>query len=121
MRTLSAHLRSRHEVGRSCGGLACRVLEFRASIVIGSGSLSFEMIRSLVDRLPVMITPQWVDVPAQPIAIDDILEYLLAALTSRHGLRRVRDRRGRPGDLRRHHARLRAAPGLAGPLFPCPS
>jgi uncharacterized protein YbjT (DUF2867 family) len=56
------------------------VLEFRASIVIGSGSLSFEMIRSLVERLPVMITPRWVNVPAQPIAIDDLLEYLVAAL-----------------------------------------
>jgi uncharacterized protein YbjT (DUF2867 family) len=56
------------------------VLEFRASIVIGSGSLSFEMIRSLVERLPVMITPKWVSVPAQPIAIDDLLGYLIAAL-----------------------------------------
>jgi hypothetical protein len=56
------------------------VLEFRASVVIGSGSLSFEMIRSLVERLPIMITPKWVRVMAQPIAINDLLEYLLAAL-----------------------------------------
>jgi len=77
---LSAHLRSRHEVGDILRRSGVPVLEFRASIVIGSGSLSFEMIRSLVDRLPVMITPKWVNVPAQPIAIDDILEYLLAAL-----------------------------------------
>ena len=48
--------------------------------MIGSGSLSFEMIRSLVERLPIMITPKWVRVMAQPIAIDDLLEYLLAAL-----------------------------------------
>jgi len=56
------------------------VLEFRAYIVIGSGSLSYEMIRSLVERLPVMITPKWVNVPAQPIAIDDLLAYLVEAL-----------------------------------------
>jgi uncharacterized protein YbjT (DUF2867 family) len=77
---LSPHLRSRQEVGEILRQSGVPVLEFRASIVIGSGSLSFEMIRSLVERLPVMITPRWVNVPAQPIAIDDMLEYLLAAL-----------------------------------------
>jgi uncharacterized protein YbjT (DUF2867 family) len=77
---LSPHLRSRHEVGRLLRESGVPVLEFRASIVIGSGSLSFEMIRSLVKRLPIMITPKWVKVPAQPIAIDDLLEYLMAAL-----------------------------------------
>ena len=56
-------------------------IEFRASIVIGSGSLSFEMIRALVDRLPVMITPRWVRMRAQPIAIEDLIEYLLQART----------------------------------------
>ena len=77
---LSPHLRSRHEVGRILRESEVPVLEFRASIVIGSGSLSFEMIRALVERLPVMITPRWVGVMAQPIAIDDLLKYLLAAL-----------------------------------------
>jgi uncharacterized protein YbjT (DUF2867 family) len=77
---LSPHLRSRQEVGQILRQSGVPVLEFRASIVIGSGSLSFEMIRSLVERLPIMITPKWVNVPAQPIAIDDLLEYLLAAL-----------------------------------------
>ena len=77
---LSPHLRSRHEVGRLLRESGVPVIEFRASIVIGSGSLSFEMIRSLVKRLPIMITPKWVKVPAQPIAIDDLLEYLMAAL-----------------------------------------
>jgi uncharacterized protein YbjT (DUF2867 family) len=77
---LSPHLRSRQEVGRILREFSVPVLEFRASIVIGSGSLSFEMIRSLVERLPIMITPRWVNVMAQPIAIDDLLEYLLAAL-----------------------------------------
>lgn len=77
---LSTHLRSRQEVGRILRESGVPTIEFRASIVIGSGSLSFEMIRSLVERLPVMITPRWVRVMAQPIAIDDLLEYLLAAL-----------------------------------------
>ncbi len=77
---LSPHLRSRQEVGEILRSTGVRVIEFRASIVIGSGSLSFEMIRALVERLPVMITPRWVSVPAQPIAIDDLLAYLVAAL-----------------------------------------
>ena len=77
---LSAHLRSRHEVGEILRSSGVPVIEFRASIVIGSGSLSFEMIRALVERLPVMIAPRWVSVLAQPIAISDLLDYLLAAL-----------------------------------------
>jgi len=78
--TLSPHLRSRQEVGQILRESGVPVLEFRASIVIGSGSLSFEMIRSLVERLPIMITPKWVSSPAQPIAIDDLLAYLTKAL-----------------------------------------
>ncbi len=78
--SLSPHLRSRQEVGKLLGSTGVPVTEFRASIVIGSGSLSFEMIRALVEKLPLMITPRWVDVPAQPIAIDDLLHYLIAAL-----------------------------------------
>ena len=78
--TLSPHLKSRHEVGEVLRASGVPVLEFRASIVIGSGSLSFEMIRSLVDRLPVMITPRWVSMPAQPIAVQDLIAYLLAGL-----------------------------------------
>jgi uncharacterized protein YbjT (DUF2867 family) len=77
---LSAHLRSRHEVGRILRESGVPVVEFRASIVIGSGSLSFEMIRALVERLPIMIAPRWVATPAQPIAIEDLLAYLAEAL-----------------------------------------
>lgn len=77
---LSPHLRSRLEVGDVLRESGIPVIELRASIVLGSGSLSFEMIRALVERLPVMITPRWVDVEAQPIAIDDLLAYLMAAL-----------------------------------------
>lgn len=77
---LSAHLRSRHEVGEILRSTGVPVIEFRASVVIGSGSLSFEMIRALVERLPVMIAPRWVSVATQPIAIADLLSYLLASL-----------------------------------------
>lgn len=77
---LSAHLRSRQEVGQILASTGVPVLEFRASIVIGSGSLSFEMIRSLVERLPIMITPKWVQRAAQPIAIEDLIAYLIGAV-----------------------------------------
>jgi uncharacterized protein YbjT (DUF2867 family) len=77
---LSTHLRSRHETGRILRGSSAQVIELRASIVIGSGSLSFELIRALVERLPVMVCPRWVGVPAQPIAIEDMLAYLVQSL-----------------------------------------
>ncbi|MGC2111916.1 MAG: SDR family oxidoreductase [Candidatus Korobacteraceae bacterium] len=77
---LSAHLRSRHEVADILRSSGIPTIEFRASIVIGSGSLSFEMIRALVQRLPIMICPRWVEVKAQPIAIEDVIAYLVAAL-----------------------------------------
>ena len=77
---LSAHLRSRHEVADILRSSGVPTIEFRASIVIGSGSLSFEMIRALVQRLPVMICPRWVEVKAQPIAVEDVIAYLTEAL-----------------------------------------
>ena len=108
---LSPHLRSRQEVAEVLRASGVQVVEFRASIVIGSGSLSFEMIRSLVERLPVMVTPKWVDAAAQPIAIGDLLQYLLAALeldTRAHEIFEI----GGPdrvsyGDLMREYARRR--------------
>ena len=78
--SLSKHLRSRQETGDILRTSEAEVIEFRASIVIGSGSLSFEMVRALVERLPVMICPKWVGVRAQPIAIEDLLSYLLEAI-----------------------------------------
>ncbi|MBN1570894.1 MAG: SDR family oxidoreductase [Acidobacteria bacterium] len=77
---LSPHLRSRQEVGEILRRSGIHVIEFRASIILGSGSLSFEMIRALVERLPVMITPRWVNALAQPISIEDVLQYLRCAL-----------------------------------------
>ena len=77
---LSPHLRSRHEVGEILRKSGIETIEFRASAVIGAGSVSFEMVRALTDRLPVMICPRWLVTPTQPIAIDDALAYLLAAM-----------------------------------------
>lgn len=76
----SAHMRSRYAVGEILRGSGVPTIEFRASVIIGPGSLSFELIRSLVERLPVMIVPRWVRVKAQPIAIADVLSYLEEAI-----------------------------------------
>ncbi|WP_373531145.1 SDR family oxidoreductase [Vampirovibrio sp.] len=77
---LSEHLKSRTEVARilTTGGVPVTVL--RAAMIIGSGSASFEILRYLVDRLPVMITPKWLSTPCQPIAIRNVLNYLLGCL-----------------------------------------
>lgn len=77
---LSEHLRSRHETGEILGEGGVPLVEFRASVILGSGSLSFELIRALTERLPVMICPRWVATPAQPIAVEDVIAYLAAAL-----------------------------------------
>jgi uncharacterized protein YbjT (DUF2867 family) len=76
---LSPHLRSRHEVGKILRDSGVETIEFRASLVIGTGSLSFDLVKALTDRLPVMICPRWLTTPTQPIAVDDVLAYLLAA------------------------------------------
>lgn len=76
---LSPHLRSRHEVGQILRDSGVETIEFRASLVIGTGSLSFDLVKSLTDRLPVMICPRWLTTPTQPIAVDDVLFYLMAA------------------------------------------
>lgn len=77
---LSPHLASRQEVGRILADGSVPVTEFRAAVVIGSGSLSFEMTRYLTEVLPAMVTPSWVTTKVQPIAIRDVVTYLLQAL-----------------------------------------
>ena len=77
---LSQHLRSRHEVGRVLQASPVPTIELRAAIIIGSGSASFEMLRNLVEVLPVMVTPKWINTRVQPIAIRDVLFYLCGAL-----------------------------------------
>ncbi|HVM31541.1 MAG TPA: SDR family oxidoreductase, partial [bacterium] len=77
---LSAHLSSRQEVGQILRDSGVPTVEFQASIILGSGSLSFELVRALVERLPVMIAPRWVSTRCQPIAIEDVVRYLVEAL-----------------------------------------
>ncbi len=76
----SMHLASRQEVGRALASSGVPVVEFRAAVIVGSGSASFEMIRYLTERLPVMITPRWVDTRCQPIGVRAVLDYLIEAL-----------------------------------------
>ena len=118
---LSKHLRSRQETGDVLRAHHAQVIEFRASIVIGSGSLSFEMIRALVERLPVMICPRWVGVLAQPIAIEDLLAYLLAALDLPDGFSQVYEIGGPDqvsyGQIMHEYARQR---GLRRWMIPVP-
>ena len=76
----SRHLHSRHEVGRVLAAGATPVTEVRAAVIIGSGSLSFEMLRSLTEVLPVMVTPKWVRTRCQPVAVGDVLEILRGAI-----------------------------------------
>jgi uncharacterized protein YbjT (DUF2867 family) len=83
-RRLSRHLASRQEVGRVLRKSGIPTIEFRASIVIGSGSLSFELVRALVEKLPAMVTPTWVDTLTQPIGVEDLIAYLVAARECPH-------------------------------------
>jgi len=76
----SKHLVSRQEVGRMLAESEVPVIEFRAAVIVGSGSASFEMIRHLTERLPVMVTPTWVNTRCQPIGIRSVLEYLVEAM-----------------------------------------
>ena len=119
--TLSKHLRSRQETGDLLRKHHPQVIEFRASIVIGSGSLSFEMLRALVERLPVMICPRWVRVMAQPIAVEDLLSYLLEALDLPDGPSQVYEIGGPDqvsyGQIMHEYARQR---GLRRWMIPVP-
>jgi uncharacterized protein YbjT (DUF2867 family) len=118
---LSAHLHTRQEVGRILGEAGVPVLELRASIIIGSGSLSFEMIRSLVEKLPVMTTPSWVRVKAQPISIEDVIAYLIEAHAIPLAESRVYEIGGSDvvsyGEIMREYARQR---GLHRLMIPVP-
>jgi uncharacterized protein YbjT (DUF2867 family) len=77
---ISLHLKSRHATGEALRAFGPPITEFRAGIIVGNGSVSFELIRYLTERLPVMICPRWVVTRTQPIGIDDVLDYLVAAL-----------------------------------------
>jgi uncharacterized protein YbjT (DUF2867 family) len=106
---LSPHLRSRHEVGQILRDSGVETIEFRASIVIGAGSLSFDLVKSLTNRLPVMICPRWLATPTQPIAVSDVVAYLLAAKDLPAGESRIFEIGGADivnyGDIIREYAR----------------
>jgi uncharacterized protein YbjT (DUF2867 family) len=87
----SLHLRSRHEVGDVLRSSGVPITEFRAGVIIGAGSFSFEMIHHLANRLPFMICPSWVITRTQPISLDDVIRYLVAALTKPESVGRIID------------------------------
>ena len=117
---LSAHLESRHRVGEILASGSTPTTELRAAVIIGSGSLSFEMLRYLTEVLPVMITPRWVDTRCQPIAIRDVLHYLVRrARRHRAGRSGPRHRRSRRPDLRRDDADLRRGRRACGDGSSC--
>lgn len=106
---LSPHLRSRHEVGEILRNSGVEIIELRAGMVIGAGSLSFQLMKSLTDRLPVMLCPAWLTTLTQPIAVHDVLSYLLSAKDLPRGESRIFEV-GSPdvvtyGDLIREYAR----------------
>jgi uncharacterized protein YbjT (DUF2867 family) len=82
----SSHLASRHEVGLALAAAGVEVVELRAAVVFGSGSISFEMLRYLTERLPAMVCPRWVRTRIQPIALEDLLAYLEQSLQAPPGI-----------------------------------
>lgn len=118
---LSEHLKSRQETGRILAHCGVPVTEFRAAIIVGSGSVSFEMIRYLTERIPIIVCPRWVYTCVQPIAIDDVLAYLTAALVVPESSGKVIEIGGSEvmtyGDMMMRYAEAR---GLKRVLIPVP-
>jgi uncharacterized protein YbjT (DUF2867 family) len=118
---LSHHLRSRQQTGDALREAGVPVTEFRAAVIVGSGSLSFEMVRYLAERLPVMICPHWVFTRIQPIAVGDVLDYLVGALEQPASRGQIIEIGGADvvtyGDMMLGYARLR---NLRRVLLPVP-
>ncbi len=118
---LSEHLRSRQETGSALRQAGVPVTEFRAGMIVGSGSLSFEMVRDLTERLPVMICPRWVFSRTQPVAIGDVLAYLVTALRTEDSVDQIIEIGGPDvltyADMMRGYARVR---GLRRLIIPVP-
>lgn len=108
---LSHHLRSRQETGEALRAAGVPVTEFRAGVIVGSGSLSFEMVRYLTERVPVMVCPRWVHTKIQPIAIRNVLDYLTAVLDRPESWGRVLEIGGEDvktyGEMLTEYARVR--------------
>ena len=106
---MSAHLRSRREVEALLGETGIPVTVLRAAIVVGHGGISWELTRQLVKNLPAMVVPKWASTRTQPIAVDDVVRYLVGVCGREEALGRgLRDRRAGPADLRRHAPGRRA-------------
>lgn len=118
---LSEHLESRQETGDTLRQYDTPVTEFRAGMVVGSGSLSFEMVRHLTERLPVMIAPRWVFNRTQPIAVRDVLSYLLKAIETPESAGRIIEIGGSSvltnAEMMHTYARIR---GLRRSIIPVP-
>jgi uncharacterized protein YbjT (DUF2867 family) len=118
---LSRHLQSRQQTGEALRETGVPVTEFRAGIIVGSGSISFEMIRYLTERIPIMICPRWVFTRTQPISIRDTLDYLTAALHTPDSIGRIIEIGGTDvltyGEMMTGYARVR---GLRRYLVPVP-
>lgn len=108
---LSEHLRSRQKTGGALRNTGVCVTEFRAAIIVGAGSISFEMIRYLAERVPIMICPRWVRTRVQPIAIDDVISYLVESLKESRSSGRIIEIGGNDiltyGDLMKGYAQVR--------------
>ena len=120
---LSPHLRGRHEVGKTLRDSGAETIEFRASIVTGADSLSFHLMKSLTEPLPVMLCPRWLAMPNQPIALNDVLTYLPAAKDMAHGENRIFEIGGTGvstyRELIREYARQRRLLSRAGERWVC--
>ncbi len=118
---LSEHLKSRQDTGKVLAQFGVPVTEFRAAVIVGSGSISFEMIRYLTERVPLMVCPRWVYTKTQPIAIQDVLAYLITALTTPASFNKVIEIGGRDvvtyGEMMLGYAGVR---GLKRILIPVP-
>jgi uncharacterized protein YbjT (DUF2867 family)/uncharacterized protein YndB with AHSA1/START domain len=118
---LSEHLRSRQQSGAALRDAGVPVTEFRAGVIVGSGSLSFEMIRYLTERVPLLVSPRWVYTRTQPIGVRDVLDYLVAALEVPQSSGRIIEIGGSDvvtyGDMMLTYAQVR---GLRRVLLPVP-
>ena len=118
---LSKHLKSRHDTGKALREYSTPITEFRCAVVVGSGSISFELIRYLSERLPLMVCPKWVYTKTQPISIRTVLEYLSAALEKPDSKGRVFEIGCRDsmsyGDMMKKYAEIR---GLRRLMIPVP-
>lgn len=117
---LSKHLRSRLLTGDELRKSKIKIIEFRASVIVGSGSLSFEMIRNLTERIPVMICPKWVYTRTQPISIKNVIEYLVSSLSIEFEKNMIFEIGGKDvlsyGDMIKQYAKIRNLKRLLIPI-----